>query len=105
MRTMSFILLVTLLGPLSCGEKTTSLPPAWTQTGTQPQEFFGHKAAAVGDVTGAGYDDLLVGAPGYSNRKGKAFLYSGSAEGLGSHPSWTVEGTQTGEAFGEVVGA
>jgi hypothetical protein len=107
MRNLSFVLLALLLSPLGCGEKHPfpSPPPSWIQTGTETQEFFGHKAAAVGDVTGAGYDDLLVGAPGYSNRRGRAFLYSGSADGLGNQSSWSVEGAQTGEAFGEVVGA
>lgn len=84
---------------------STSARLVWSQTGSQPEEFFGHKAAAVGDVTGAGYDDLLVGAPGYSNRKGRAVLYMGSPRGLGSKPAWTAGGEKPGDGFGEVVGA
>jgi len=100
---MACIALLCLSG---CDKET--YPPAklvWAQTGTQPQEFFGHKAAAVGDVTGSGYDDLLVGAPGHSDRKGRAVLYLGSAKGLENDPLWTAEGENPGDAFGDVVGA
>jgi len=97
-----------LLVFVGCGQDKHGHPPTklvWTQTGSQPHELFGHKAAGVGDVTGGGYDDLLIGGPGYDNRRGRAVLYMGSADGLGSGPAWTAEGEKPGDGFGEVVGA
>jgi hypothetical protein len=38
---------------------------------------FGAAVAAVPDVDGDGFDDILVGAPRTNNREGRAFLYSG----------------------------
>ncbi len=49
-------------------------------------DWFGASVAAAGDVDGDGFDDLIIGASG-TNRRGRdwgvAFLYRGSAEGIG----------------------
>src|SRR5271170_6401984 len=74
-----------------CGKGKEAHSPAklvWAQSGSQPHELFGHKAAGVGDVTGGSYDGLLIGGPGYDNRRGRAVLYMGSADGLGQKPVW-----------------
>ena len=44
-----------------------------------------------------GYDDVLVGAPGFDNGEsdeGRAFVYHGSASGLNPDADWTAEGDQ-----------
>lgn len=50
-------------------------PPTMTITdklvGREIGEYFG-SALAVGDVTGDGHDDILVGAPMYSRRNAEA---------------------------------
>lgn len=53
---------------------------------------FGASTAAVGDVTGDGIDDALVGA------FGSAYLYTGSSTGLSSSPAVTF--TSVATAFG-----
>jgi hypothetical protein len=102
------ILVLALTGLAGCGKEKEAYPPAklvWSQTGSQSHELFGHKAAGVGDVTGQGYDGLLIGGPGYDDRRGRAVLYMGSADGLGQKPVWEAEGEKPGDGFGDVVGA
>jgi MYXO-CTERM domain-containing protein len=60
----------------------------------------------AGDVNGDGYADALVTSPGYANGEtdeGKVWLFHGSPGGLGTAPSWTVEGNQTGALLGSAV--
>ena len=60
----------------------------WSAEGDQAEMYFGTSVAGAGDVNGDGYDDVLIGALGYSNtqnREGAIFLYYGSAGGLGSN--------------------
>lgn len=61
-----------------------------------------------GDMNGDGYDDLVVGAPGYDNGhvdEGRAWLYLGGPAGPQASPAWTAEGNQTGAWFGALVAA
>ena len=81
---------------------------AWTMEGSQSQENYGVSIAGVGDVDGDGYGDLVVGADRFSNghlEEGVAYLYRGSAGGLSTTPSWTVEGNQEAASFGHTVAA
>jgi hypothetical protein len=50
----------------------------------QRYAFFGGSVAGAGDVNGDGYDDVIVGAPGYEGAipGGAAFLFLGSAAGI-----------------------
>ena len=54
------------------------------------QAGLGHTLAAVGDVNGDGYDDMVVGAPFYGSytgsHEGRAYLFLGSAFGPGDNP-------------------
>jgi hypothetical protein len=55
-------------------------------------DYFGVSVASAGDVNGDGYADLVVGADGTANSQGSAYLYYGSATGLGT-ASGTTAGT------------
>jgi len=43
---------------------------------------FGAAVAGAGDVNGDGYDDLIVGSPGYSVGTGAAYVFLGAAGGV-----------------------
>ena len=80
--------------------------PDWTAEGEQPGAFFGSSVASAGDVNADGYDDVIVGAPGYDNDQtgeGRVFLFLGSATGLATSPAWTAESNQPGAGFGAAV--
>jgi len=65
-------------------------------------DSFGSSVAAAGDVNGDGYDDLIVGSPGRGDG-GAAYLYLGSAAGLGSETLLTASDGVLDDAFGIAV--
>ena len=70
----------------------------------QANAMYGASVAIPGDVNGDGYDDLLVGAPYYNDspvNEGTAFLYYGSATGVGSAANWTFD-TQQASSYARV---
>jgi len=76
----------------------------------QEKARFGHAVAAAGDVNGDGFADIVVGAPfhqpeGLSQRRGGAFVFLGSANGLHGAYGWAGHGLQPYEHFGDTVGA
>ena len=78
----------------------------WMATGDREGAYFGTSVATAGDVNGDGYDDVIVGAPDYSNGQtgeGAAFVYYGSAAGLNQTPNWMVESNKEYAAFGTSV--
>ena len=95
--------------------------PAWTAEGNQPGARFGHSVGTAGDVNGDGFDDFIVGAPGYDvdqpdedrafvvvEDAGAVFVYHGlGSDGnvLPATLAWTAEGDQAGGRFGFAVGA
>lgn len=84
------------------------LPAAaeWSITGTSVGQMLGFSIAGVGDVSGDGYDDVAVGAYGYSNNElgeGAVFLYEGGPAGLSAQETWRAEGNQAGAHFGASV--
>ena len=83
------------------------LSPAWTAESNQASASFGFSVATAGDVNGDGFSDVIVGAVGYDNGQsdeGRAFVYHGSATGLGLSPAWTAESDQLEAFFGNSVG-
>ncbi|MBI5363451.1 MAG: VCBS repeat-containing protein [Planctomycetes bacterium] len=80
--------------------------PSWTGERNQAQAQFGSSAASAGDVNGDGFDDLIVGAPFYTSagaQTGAAFLYLGSAAGLGATPAAALLGGTANGRFGSSV--
>ena len=80
----------------------------WTMESDQEFSQFGWSVSTAGDVNGDGYSDVIVGAQSYSNgetEEGRAFVYHGSAVGLGFYPltSWTAESDQVYARFGRSV--
>ncbi len=77
-------------------------------TGEGGSSGFGSALAAVGDVNGDGWADLLVGDPSYLNHEGRAYLFLGGS-GFVSKTAGTADMMWTGEAtnglFGGAVGS
>jgi hypothetical protein len=81
---------------------------AWSADPTdQNAARFGQSVASAGDVNGDGFGDVVVGAffwDGNFSDEGRAFLYLGSATGLGTTHAWSAEPSdQTGARFGLAV--
>ncbi len=76
--------------------------PSWQASGEDVCAYFGACVATAGDVNEDGYDDVLVGAPyeAGGSEAGRAYMYLGSATGLGASPSWQAEGDSPGAYFG-----
>lgn len=73
-----------------------SLTPSWSAIGANQNSAFGHSLAPAGDVNNDGYDDIIIGEPGYKvsdTSRGRVVVYYGSASGLSPTPSWTIIGT------------
>lgn len=69
---------------------------------------FGRSLAGAGDVNGDGYGDLVVGERSYAHGEtgeGAAYLYVGSAAGLGTTPYRLWESNQASANFGSAVGS
>ena len=71
--------------------------------------YLGCSVASAGDVNGDGYNDVIIGAYGYTNgqnNEGAAFVYHGSATGINTTATATVESNQTNAFMGvSVAGA
>jgi hypothetical protein len=85
--------------------------PDWSAEGNQEDAAFGSSVGAAGDVNGDGFGDVIVGAYGYDtppitrSGEGRAYVYLGSATGLGATPAWSAGGTQETELFGVAAAA
>ncbi len=89
-----------------------SATAAWTAESNQAGAQFGWAVGTAGDVNGDGYADVAIGAPFYNGSlsgEGAAFVYQGSAAGLGAsgtpiNADWKVEGNQADAQMGATVG-
>ncbi|GAX59205.1 hypothetical protein SCALIN_C01_0136 [Candidatus Scalindua japonica] len=75
----------------------------WTVEGNKENAYFGFLVSTAGDVNGDGYDDVIIGAPLYSNGElyeGRAFVYHGSALGLSAAADWMDESNKVLAFFG-----
>ncbi|MBX7041524.1 MAG: FG-GAP-like repeat-containing protein [Ignavibacteria bacterium] len=50
-----------------------------TMTGEAIEDYFGEPVSTAGDVNGDGYSDVIVGAAGYMQGIGRAYIYFGGA--------------------------
>ena len=70
---------------------------------------FGRSVSSAGDVNGDGYSDVIIGAPWVATSgideqlDGTAYVYHGSATGLGLSPNWTVTEVFANAEFGTAV--
>lgn len=80
--------------------------PDWTAEDGQKGSLFGASISSAGDVDGDGFDDLIVGAPGYKTdvTYGAAFVYFGSTY-PDTTADWSYVGQQKDAAFGVAVSA
>jgi hypothetical protein len=53
--------------------------------------YFGAPLVGAGDLNGDGYGDIAVGASGYNSNTGRTYVYYGSASGLATTPSVTLD--------------
>jgi hypothetical protein len=80
----------------------------WMAESDQDSANFAYSVAPAGDVNGDGFDDVLIGAYGYDGgelNEGRAYLYLGSASGLGpsATPDWSFESDRAGAWLGVSV--
>jgi hypothetical protein len=77
-----------------------------TLSGPSSTSSFGSAVAGAGDVDFDGYDDVMVGASGANSNHGGVYVYPGSATGVSSTASTSLEGPSSGSNFGgSVAGA
>jgi hypothetical protein len=74
----------------------------WTADSDQYADNFGLAISTAGDVNGDGYSDIIIGANLYNGR-GAAWVYHGSASGLGATWDWRVVGDQFSSGYGDSV--
>jgi len=77
--------------------------------GSWSGDRFGRSVSLAGDVNGDGYDDIIVGSPGYQyalpDDAGRVSLFLGGPSGLASSPVWTHQGSVNNELLGSYVTA
>jgi uncharacterized protein (TIGR03382 family) len=80
--------------------------PVWSAGSLQGGAGFGTSVACAGDVDGDGFDDVIVGAPGYDggdDAEGRAYVFMGSPTGPEAVASWTAESDEVSAFFGTSV--
>ena len=68
-------------------------------TGEELFSNFGYSVSTAGDVNGDGFDDVIVGAYGYSLNKGRAYLFFGGAI-MNNIVDVIFNGAASGDYFG-----
>jgi ankyrin repeat protein len=64
----------------------------------EPNSRFGSRIVC-GDVDGDGYDDILIGAGKYNNKRGRVYLFYGGPD-MDTTPDLIFEGQNEGDLFG-----
>ncbi|MBK8552539.1 MAG: FG-GAP repeat protein [Ignavibacteria bacterium] len=68
-------------------------------TGGTSNNYFGRSVSAAGDVNSDGYDDVIVGAYGYTSSTGRAYIYFGGSP-MNNNADVTMTGETTFNLFG-----
>ncbi|MBI1950046.1 MAG: FG-GAP repeat protein [Acidobacteria bacterium] len=89
-------LIVLFIAPAIVGSGLVAVIPqdCCIFVGTEPDGDVGRSVAALGDVNGDRFDDVLVGAPTVGH--GRVYLFYGGPGGSFLNPAWTADGTQVG---------
>ncbi|MFH1718217.1 MAG: ankyrin repeat domain-containing protein [Planctomycetota bacterium] len=66
-----------------------------------PNSLFGLHIVC-GDVDGDGYDDILIGAPSYNNKRGRVCLFYGGPD-MDNTADLILEGQNEGDQFGDGI--
>jgi hypothetical protein len=74
-----------------------------TYGGVPQQGLFGRALAPAGDVNGDGFADVVIGSQSSAYGYGRAYVYYGSASGLGGTPGVTLDSPQGNLNFGTSV--
>lgn len=85
------------------GSSTGLSSTYWSATGSSAGEDFGYSVSSAGDVNGDGYSDVVIGAYRYDSFRGRAYVYLGSASGLGAAYHWRVSGSVAAGRYGGAV--
>jgi hypothetical protein len=82
--------------------------PDWIAGFSQTGSAFGTAVGPAGDVNQDGYDDIIVGAPHFSDDQpdeGAAMVYLGGVSGLSTSPNWMGFGNKNDTWFGFAAAA
>jgi hypothetical protein len=78
----------------------------WHDDGDLIAARFGSAVAVPGDVNDDGYDDILIGVPGYTRdqpQEGTALVYFGTPAGALPWPGWSADGNKAEAGLGATV--
>lgn len=74
-------------------------------TGEQDNNYFAELCTTGGDVNNDGHADILIGAKGYDNRRGRAYLYLGDTKAkMDANADYIFTGENQGDWLGDPPG-